>query len=115
MQLWQIFKGFKLFILVRGEDSSELCTPTPPTFEVQILGLLLKLVYLPMTAQHLAALTCPASCKPKVYLTQGGLLIVSHPSLTSTPPPIKSSTTQFFLTPPNNRPLLSTVSPICGD
>lgn len=54
-----------------------------------------------MTAQHLAALTSPVSYKPKVYLTQGGLLIVSRLFSSSTPPPIKSTiiTTTLSLNP----------------
>lgn len=54
-----------------------------------------------MTAQHLAALTSPVSYKPKVYLTQGGLLIVSRLFSSSTPPPINSTiiTTTLSLNP----------------
>lgn len=52
-----------------------------------------------MTAQHLAALTSPVSYKPKVYLTQGGLLIVSRLFSSSTPPPIKSTTITTTLNP----------------
>lgn len=38
-------------------------------------------------------MTCPVTIKPKVYLTQGGLLIVApHPLSSSTTPPIKSTT-----------------------